>query len=342
MKKDFRYDIAVLRVLSIIIVVFFHAYGMCYANHFPEYIAQAYREKYEMFNQSYLINIAMPLFVVISGYLFGLQLSNNRFQSFWELIANKFKRLIIPFFVFSLIFMLTTESFSLSVFYTWSYAHLWFLPMLFWCFIISFFLKNILLHKSYLFSILILIILIVISLPDKFAPFLIGLYSVSKWIYWFVLGIVLWRFNDNIVYASKRYPYIFYITLSALYVIFGILLYSEYGITTIQGIISSTAAIIILITTCQNIKWHKISNGTNKIFQLLLKVSSCSFGIYIFHYWIEGFMISSTAQRLLNLPEFAYKHIYIFPFLFSAIAFVISFLLSYLLQKTKIGKYLIG
>ena len=262
MKKDFRYDIAVLRLLSIIIVVFFHAYGMCYANHFPEYIAQSYRDKYEIFNQSYLINIAMPLFVVISGYLFGLQLSNNRFHSLQELIVNKFKRLIIPFFVFSILFMLTTGSFSLRVFYTWSYSHLWFLPMLFWCFIISFFLKDILLNKSYLFSILILIILIVISLHDRFAPCLIGLYSVSKWIYWFVLGIVLWRFNDNIVYASKRYPYIFYTILSALYIIFGILLYTEYGTTTIQGTISSTVAIVILITTCQNIKWNKISNGT--------------------------------------------------------------------------------
>lgn len=35
-KSNLQLDIVILRLLAIIIVVFFHAYGMTYANHLPE------------------------------------------------------------------------------------------------------------------------------------------------------------------------------------------------------------------------------------------------------------------------------------------------------------------
>lgn len=73
MKKDFRYDIAILRLLCITTVVFFHAYGMTFV-HFSDTTNALYSDKYEMFNQTYLINIAMPMFIFISGFLFGGQL----------------------------------------------------------------------------------------------------------------------------------------------------------------------------------------------------------------------------------------------------------------------------
>lgn len=38
-KSNLQLDIVILRLLAIIIVVFFHAYGMTYANHLPESVA---------------------------------------------------------------------------------------------------------------------------------------------------------------------------------------------------------------------------------------------------------------------------------------------------------------
>ncbi len=142
-KSVFKYDIAILRLLAIGVVVFFHAYGMTYANHLPEAIALMYRDKYEWFNQSYPINIAMPMFVVISGYLFGSRVYRNKFSSFWQMAWNKFKRVMIPYFLFTTIFMFATNAVNWSALYIGHYWHLWFLPMLFWCFIVSYLLRKV-------------------------------------------------------------------------------------------------------------------------------------------------------------------------------------------------------
>lgn len=117
MNKLLQFDIIILRIISIIIVVFFHAYGMTHASHLPANIALEYKDKYELFNQSYLINIAMPLFTVISGYLFCGQLFKQRYSSFINLTWQKAKRLLIPYYFFTAFFMITTNNISLAPFY---------------------------------------------------------------------------------------------------------------------------------------------------------------------------------------------------------------------------------
>lgn len=46
-KSNFRNDVALLRLLCIIVVVFFHAYGMTYANHLAPEVSNIYKSKYE-------------------------------------------------------------------------------------------------------------------------------------------------------------------------------------------------------------------------------------------------------------------------------------------------------
>ena len=161
--KDYRHDLAMLRLLCITIVVFFHAYGMMYASHFSESTSMTYRVKYEFFNQTYLINIAMPMFIFISGFLFGGQLMKKQPVSFIKMVKSKFMRLMLPFFVFAILFMFTQNAASLKPFYQWTYSHLWFLPMLFWCFISTWFLRPLILNRFAYVSVLTLIGLFVID-----------------------------------------------------------------------------------------------------------------------------------------------------------------------------------
>ena len=67
--KNFLSDIVFLRAISIVFVVAFHAYGMMYAAaHFPA-LKDTYYQMYFTLNQCVFINIAMPMFVFVSGYL---------------------------------------------------------------------------------------------------------------------------------------------------------------------------------------------------------------------------------------------------------------------------------
>ena len=68
---------------------------------FPTDVAELYRQQYELINQYGLINLAMPMFVFISGFLFGRQLKRKPL-SLVKVIKDKFVRLMIPFFVFTI------------------------------------------------------------------------------------------------------------------------------------------------------------------------------------------------------------------------------------------------
>ena len=228
MNKLLQFDIIILRIISIIIVVFFHAYGMTHASHLPANIALEYKDKYELFNQSYLINIAMPLFTVISGYLFCVQLFKQRYSSFINLTWQKAKRLLIPYYFFTAFFMITTNNISLAPFYIGGYWHLWYLPMLFWCFIVTYALHYIVSHNKSI-EICVLLLFFVLALIDKFLPTFLGLYNVTKWYYWFYLGYIIKHYESHIFLAIKQY-HLIYVGF-VVYFITGVLLYSEYGKT---------------------------------------------------------------------------------------------------------------
>lgn len=334
--KNFRYDIAMLRLTCIVVVVFFHAYGMMYANHFPEHIASVYREYYKALNDTYMINIAMPMFVFVSGFLFGGQLIREEQVSFSKVLKSKFNRLMVPFFLFSVVFMITQNSTSIKPFYQWTYSHLWFLPMLFWCFILFWLMKPLIMNKSNLISLSTLCFLFLISLPGRVFPMILGLHNVNIWFCWFALGTWFFKHEVNLLPKSNFIKIISIVVGLSVYV--GLMMFRPqlYGQHTVVGIVSSISALYSLWILFAWIPWRNY-----KLTAFLLVLSSCSFGIYIFHNWIEAFMVSSAAQRMLNLQEHAEKHVIIFPFLFSIVAYFLSFAITRLMLKFSIGQKLL-
>ena len=81
-------DIALIRVLCIVTVVFFHCYGMMYYDFFPK-SSGTYKSLYWTINQCIFINIAMPMFVFISGYLFKYLLSIGKYPTWGNLLKKK-------------------------------------------------------------------------------------------------------------------------------------------------------------------------------------------------------------------------------------------------------------
>lgn len=119
MTSHYKADIAMLRLLAIIVVVAFHAYGMCYAEaHLPQPLPKVYEETYEWFNQFIPINVAIPLFVFVSGYLFAIRLQKRKYQSLWHVAKDKFLRLGVPYYFFLPIMMATYSGFKLEPYYT--------------------------------------------------------------------------------------------------------------------------------------------------------------------------------------------------------------------------------
>ncbi len=134
--------------------------------------------------------ISMPALIFISGYLFGHTWHRSQEQPFQEFIFKKFKRLIIPSIIFSAFYYFFFYDTSLSLSHI-SYSilngcgHLWFLPMLFWCFILTY-----LLHKSSISNKFIIPFLLIISvLPIPTLP--LRLSSTCSFLIYFYLGSIL-------------------------------------------------------------------------------------------------------------------------------------------------------
>ena len=326
-------DISILRILSIVIVVFFHAYGMMYADHFPS-TKDIYYSLYYTINQCIFINIGMPVFVFISGYLFQHQLINNKYTSFSFLLKRKFVRVIIPYLFFGVIMMATTGYFHPIELLSGEYWHLWFLPMIFWCFIVSFWINKAIRKKYYLYIIL-LIIAFFLSLIDLQIAHILGIYPISIWYCWFLLGAVCYIYQDKIcAYISRHH---LWIPLLIVYLVPAILSPTPYGERTWYSVLSQIA-----IVMC--VWWfvHSRSSDTLSKFDFTANLSKYSFGVYIFHNWIAFLLISKTSQRIFNLPDLAQSHIFLFPLCFTIVIFIISFSASWVLMKNRIGRWLIG
>lgn len=154
MKNQRReYAIDNLRALAILIVVFGHSI-ILYSSQWALYATDVKVPALDMIKR--IINIIqMPLFFSISGFLFFF---TEKRKKFLEIVLDKARRLLVPFVVFALGWLLPIrltleysgyrdESIYTIIIYKillgYDNGHLWFLPTLFLCFIVSYiFLKN--------------------------------------------------------------------------------------------------------------------------------------------------------------------------------------------------------
>lgn len=96
----------------------------------------------------------MPMFVFISGFLFGLQAAKGKFESFGQLLTKKAQRILLPLVVFALAYYLIIPRVILdNVIWYNSVGHLWFLEMLFECFLLQWMLRRLKAWKQLLIAV---------------------------------------------------------------------------------------------------------------------------------------------------------------------------------------------
>ena len=181
-------DVVIIRSLAIVMVVAFHAYYMMMTpGHLPK-SADMYHEMYYNLHV-FILKFRMPLFITISGYLFShLENDRGKYATVNDLLTNKFKRLIIPFFVFATIFMLSINNFIWEPYYSWEYSHLWFIAMLFWCFIFTRAQSFLPFSKDSWWKSTLLIVFFILHTGLGIKFHLFGLQNFLIWYFWFYFG----------------------------------------------------------------------------------------------------------------------------------------------------------
>ena len=139
-------EISLIRLVLIIVLVLYHSFApWCEA--WRPFVGYTVSEAYWWIGTlSY--SFMLPAFVFMSGYIYAFQRETLLRNSFKSLVVGKIKRLYVPSIIFSVLYLMLITAFDVDFkknikSILEGVGHMWFLPMLFWCFIFMHILLNI-------------------------------------------------------------------------------------------------------------------------------------------------------------------------------------------------------
>lgn len=345
LKQNILYEVIPIRLFLIILLVFYHAFAIfsgawkpisCY----PEIKLYAVLDKL-----SYAC--LLETFVFISGYILGYQVwlrGKDSVLNFKKILIGKFKRLLVPSILFSFIYLCCfgdmTKPIPLLLYDIINgVGHMWFLPMLFWCFIFIVFIER--MNITYNWMILLIVALIyfsVLPLPFRFG---VALY----YFLFFYVGYIFQK-NQLIIKCSCTKLKLFISLIAFLgifalkYLFDGFYNYNNLNEQMFLKIVFYIAQISLKaicaflgIFLLLHISIFLVNKKMRNIWNNLLLLSECCFGIYLFQQFILQYFNRSNLPYLIN-P-------YLYPWVSFILCMLISIVVTFFFRKTKIGKQLI-
>ena len=337
MEKQNLYEVSFIRSILIVLLVAYHSFAI-YSGAWIEPDGIVGVTSYGWIARSSYA-FMLETFVLISGYLWAYQRESlGKLKGFFQTIVNKFDRLIIPCLVFGVLYVCIFEGYSElrnNLLSLWGgVGHLWFLPMLFWCFVLGYPIVNIKCKLVLKFSSLLLLVLgSILSLP-------FALSTAFYYLLFLIAGYYLWTFKDNILsFVDKNFSRIKLIII--LWVVFAVLFilgsigmdaFAEikdnstlvkilYHITNkyVRVLYSSVGVIAMWLTAIQITQKRSLK-------EWYVNLGKYCMGVYIFQQFIIKYVIYDTPLAI----SVGY---YWLPWFVFAMALGGSLLLSYTVKK---------
>lgn len=334
-------EVTLMRMILAILIVFMHSFT-CYNHGWREPAGFVEIPLYKWLSRTSFA-FTLEAFVFISGYLFAFQrITLNRNIGCIKMIISKLKRLILPSIIFSAIYF--TLFYSYKGFGNMVYSilngcgHMWYLPMLFWCFILTWLLLQIKMKEQY--RALILLALYFCS----FLPLPFRMNNALSFLVFFYAGYLFYKNAEKIKswITGKSVAWLW----SVFVVAFVLLrpLKDSFAVQASDGMVQKLI-FLSLNNTCRLMYafaglvafyafsvWFTQRRDLNSFTN---RFAGACFGIYLFQQFILQILYYKTSFPVLVGP-------YWLPWLGFVIALPLSYLLSVLLLKTRIGRFLIG
>ncbi len=328
-------EVIIVRLVLILLVVFYHAFAI-YSGAWEREYTPPHIAIYEWLDR-FSYACMLESFVFISGYIVGFQtiLKGQKID-----IKKKIVRLLVPSIVFSFVYWMmfkSSEGISLMFFYDLleGVAHMWFLPMLFWCFVLLRVFKPII-DKHFITAVIISIFLAIISFIPL--PFRINL--TFYYFPFFLAGYAVWkRKSANMISGLS----ICIAILAFILTFVGFTLLSKHlnavlhtdsimnkitcvGSETISKLIYSIIGVYLIYQFMIYFRVHKIVLPI-----WMIKISECCFGVYLFQQFALVYLYDYT-----NIPYNINP--YLLPWCMLSITLFFSVLFTFVLRQTSLGK----
>lgn len=343
------HEVDVIRVIAIFLVVLTHSFAINNQAWTAPYGLELQVNETMKLMSSFFRPFRMPAVTFIAGYSF-YYVNQRKQYSLASLATEKLHRLIIPSIIFSLIYIILfvfilnsglsymKEESSLSLFFisiTNGVGHLWFLPMLFWNFLLGYFLIKV---ESVKFKTIIFITLLSASFLSFAIPNLFGLSKAMQYSPYFYLGIIFFSkrnsfLKNNIKIILISIVSILIVTLcnSQLEQIF-ISFNSNLAIKAYKLLFSTVLPIFTMLAFYSTVLFF---TEKYKPYNFWRKMSKKSYGIYVYHQMIM-IAIAYNTSLIYKLDSIGFAAAILL------LTIVASMILTELTVRTKVGKYLIG
>lgn len=336
--------IDVLRTICILLLVLDHSFAI-YSGVWPKVYAVENIPLYFWVGR-FCCAFMLPLWFFISGYLWGFQIfEKKKIVTYLYLIKNKGKRLLLPCYFFGFLFIICTG----NIFFLFSYKglfsflsgvqHLWFLPVLFWIFLVSYFLHN---HpiKDFV-QIIILFILSIIS----WNVMLLGIGGALHYLLYFQLGYFALKYKKEVnrIMTKKSVIALTSIVFFSLFVPLTNLLL-EITPQNVSSVYERSISQILIHLTTMPLEitgivlcyaFAIVVKCEGKVGFFIGKFATYSFGVYLFHHFVLTYLYYDTAivsnvnSMLLPLVSFG-------------ISITTSVLATYILKQCKWTRILVS
>jgi len=332
-QREIEFDI--LRILAILAVIMIHVSASYIINYQPNSIQFTLANILDSISR-----IGVPFFVLISG---TFMLDENR-----ELTINKLSKKILKLFiilvVWSAFYALVYNFHDFTNAFLYGHYHLWYLYFIIGLYLITPILRKFVRKEN----INIIYYFIILSLIFSYLPkTLDGLFShsdsISKFSNLFSLNFVTgltiyylagWLIKYDFLKIQKYKTFLYYACIVSLILI---ILFTQCRTTTTFSAYdyfydNSNILVFIysvaLFIACKNYFSKKIQNMTDKTRNVLIKLSSLTFGVYLVH------------ASILNLLISIAKHLSIHSFILEIIilymgTIILSFIICYIISKIK-------
>lgn len=333
-------NVVILRSFAIMAVVLYH----CYCPWLTAWNwADTPARPYYSFIMEVMLVGRMPLFVFVSGYLFShLYIDRGKYHKFTSFIGNKFKRLLVPMLLFSGLMAVCLQRNYVEMIIGDNCYHLWFLKMLFWCFIVCWVIAR------FVRVVWIECLVLLLSAALMFMPFpeLLGLSYFSKYFFFFIGGYMFYEHR-----CRMRFIYSKLIGggIALAYVFLCIVCYVQYRSSTAgtYSDIIHTDRIVALsryfirplsvLLSFILVDWFLVRR--TRLITFFDSLNKLSYGIYLFHM----LFIQLISKYFLTQAKGVFdSHYIVMPIVLFVTIFSLSAFLTYQLQSTSWGKWLIG
>lgn len=340
--KKFLMDVVIIRLSLIFLLVFYHAFCIYTGSWEVPYDGFPDIPIYYWLGH-FSHGFQLEAMVFISGLLFGHTISlHSERLNFQGCVVKKVKRILLPCLLCSSVYywmFYDREAAWYSILFKLmnGCGHLWFLPMIFWCFVCCYLLERFPFFSFH--KVLIITILACIFSPGALLPF--GLGHLFSFFIYFYLGFALKRglFSWKLLSEKKS---ILFICIYLILICLKKIIADYHTIYLTQKIVSvllsrvvgifAALSMVISVYSLANIERLKVKL---KSIPILVTLNSYCYGVYIYQQFILVYLYYH-----INLPYFVSPGI--LPWIGLFITLNTSVALCYITLKTRIGRFLIG